>query len=600
MAKKFILKALGNSIGIANRRIERNLLNLSNIGLKWDESLIRFARGLGATETDETNNEIYPNSGYTENQNAYNHIASLTGNNDYIAFFDKSYAARRTFLRRFALQGEIEFVLDQICNESVVYDDLHYFAYPNTKQLKSILSKDSGKRIVDELNESYKRVYSKFKFNESDDAWQYMKRFLVDGFLAFEIIYQMDAATGKATEIIGFQELDPITLEPDLKQDKDGNQYKIWIQYKGDPERERILPDSNVIYISWAKNNMVSRISYTERLVRAFNMLRTLENSRIIWNVQNAQKRIKFVVPIGSQSEQTARTRLNELQNYYKEDIIIDDNSGEVTINGQSKYSFNKTFFFPSREGTQTEISEIGVEGYDLNNTEQLKYFWQRFIIESQLPKDRFTMLGEGEGTSAVPTSTSTISREEYKFSLFINRLRMVFKEILIKPMWLQFCLKYPEFATNNILQANMGLCYNEENVFVLAKQRAIVADGANLVQTLAGLNGADGKPAFSMKFLTLKYLGLTDADWKLNEKYKAEEEKEAEELQKQNPQMNGGDMGMGMGPTGFGGDMTGGFGGDMGGFGGSEIGMGEPTGGIGAGGEEGMGAEPSGEPAEL
>ena len=202
-----------------------------------------------------------------------------------------------------------------------------------------------------------------------------MKRFLVDGFLAFEIIYQTDRATGKAVDIIGFQELDPVTLEPDIRFDEDGNEYKVWIQYRGDAEKERILPDSNVIYISWARNNFISRLSYTEQLVRSFNMLRTLENSRVIWNVQNAQKRNKFVVPIGSQSKQMAKTRLNELQAYYKEDIIIDDNSGEVTVNGQPKFSFNKTFFFPSREGSQTEISEVGVEGYDLNSTEQLRYF---------------------------------------------------------------------------------------------------------------------------------------------------------------------------------------------------------------------------------
>lgn len=54
-----------------------------------------------------------------------------------------------------------------------------------------------------------------------------MKRFLVDGFLAFEIIYQTDRATGKAVDIIGFQELDPVTLEPDIRFDEDGNEYKV-------------------------------------------------------------------------------------------------------------------------------------------------------------------------------------------------------------------------------------------------------------------------------------------------------------------------------------------------------------------------------------
>ena len=122
-------------------------------------------------------------------------------------------------------------------------------------------------------------------------------------------------------------------------------------------------------------------------------------------------------------------------------------------------------------------------------------------------------MMGvDGDSSNPVPTSNNTVSREEYKFSLFINRLRTVFKELLVKPMWMQFCLKYPAFATNNVLRSALGLSYVEENLFVLAKERAIIADGAALVQNLSGINGADGRPVFSMRFL-VKYLGLSDDD---------------------------------------------------------------------------------------
>ena len=111
---------------------------------------------------------------------------------------------------------------------------------------------------------------------------------------------------------------------------------------KGDKQNQRELLDTNIIYISWAKTNFVSHFSYCERLVRSFNMLRTLENSRIIWNIQNAQKRIKIVVPIGTESDQIAKTRLRELEAHYKEDIVVDNMSGEITVNGQPKFSFAK------------------------------------------------------------------------------------------------------------------------------------------------------------------------------------------------------------------------------------------------------------------
>jgi hypothetical protein len=432
--------------------------------------------------------------------------------------------------------------------------------------LKSILSKEHGKEIVDAINESYRKVYHLFHFNEGNDAWHYVKKFLVDGFLAFEIIYATNESGTRATDIVGFQELDPITLQPEIRVDKaTGKDVKVWIQNKGDANNERVLLDTNVIYISWAKNNFISHLSYCERLIRSFNMLRTLENSRIIWNIQNAQKRIKIVVPTGSQSEQKVKTRLRQLEAQYKEDINIDNMSGEITVNGQPKFSFAKTFIFPSKEGTQTEISELGVDGHDMNSTESLKWFWQRFLIETRLPKDRFNMIFDGAEISAIPDNSS-MTREEYKFSLFINRIRDIFKEILIKPMWTQFCIHHPNFSTGTMLKNALGLEFVEENVFALAKEKAILEQGTGIVQTLAALQNADQTPVFSMRFLLQKYLSLSDEDWALNKKMMEEEKKEQEAA---GAAAGGGDMGGGMPGADFGGGMDMGgadMGADMGG----------------------------------
>lgn len=582
MPKRYILKSLTNANEAKpNRRLESNLLSLSALGVKWNSSLIKQMRGVGAEETalNDTFNGTTLNDDYE-----FRRHSNIAGQNDYIAFFDQSYQMRRDFLRKFALQGEIDYVLDTIADETIVNDDMHYFAYPNTKRLKSILKADQGKEIVNQLNSAYRRIYHLFHFNEGNDAWHYVKKFLIDGFLAFEIIYDTTSDDKIAKDIVGFQELDPITLQPAIKQDLQGKEYKVWIQNKGDAQNERVLLDTNVIYISWAKNNFISHLSYCEHLIRTFNMLRTLENSRIIWNLQNAQKRVKIVVPAGTQSEQKIKTRLRELEARYKEEIVIDNMSGEITVNGQPKFSFAKTFIFPSKEGTQTEISELGVEGHDMNSVESLKWFWQRFLIETRLPKDRFNMLFDGQESSVVPDN-GTMTREEYKFSLFIQRIRDIIKEILIKPTWTQFCLHNKNFANNNVLKNALGLTYTEENVFALAKEKAILEQGSQLIQTLSGLQNADQTPVFSMRFLLQKYLNLSDDDWALNNKFLDEDKKKAEEAQKEQGEQGGlgGDLGGGFGNDmggdfGGGGDLGGGFGNDMGGVdlgGGQELGGG-------------------------
>ena len=524
-AKKryFIKSIVGGTEDSVGTSLEKNLMRLSSIGITWDKSLIRNMRGLGVAETSDQNNTSsygMPNIAQ-EFEQRYNKIHSIAGENEFIAFYDKNYQSRRDFLRKFSMQGEIEFAVSTISDDAIVYDDNNYFAYPNTKQLYSHLKKERGKEIVDDLNESFKKVYNSWKFNESNDAWHYFYKFLVDGILAFEIIYQKNQSSGDAVDIIGFQELDPITLEPGILKDEHNNEIKVWYQYKGDAEREKILPDANVIYIAWARSNFISRISYVEHLMRSFNMLRTLENSRLIWNLQNAQKQLKIVVPVGTQNEIKRRDRLSQLKAEYKEDISIDNLSGEVTVNGSPKFNFAKTFIFPSDDQGNIDISEVGINGHDLSNIEPLKFFYQKFILDTKIPSSRFANLFGNQGNVAgIPTSDDVQNREEYTYSLFIKRCRNIYKELLLKPTWNLFCIKHPEFNTNVLLRSLLGLNFVEDNIFTLAKLRKIADDGASVISNLSSISNPDGSPFFSMRFLTEKYLGLTPEDYKLNEKY--------------------------------------------------------------------------------
>lgn len=560
--KRYFIKSIIGGEDSIGKSLEKNLMRLSSIGLTWDKSLIRNMKGLGVAETNDDTFQSYGVNNYAQQfEEKYNKINSIVGENDFIAFYDRNYSNRRDFLRKFSMQGEIEYAVSTIADDAIVYDDNNYFAYPNTRQLYSHLKKERGKEIVDNLNTAYKKVYNAWKFNETNDAWHYFYKFLVDGIIAFEIIYQTNKTSGDAVDILGFQELEVTTLEPGVLKDDKGNEAKVWYQYKGDKERERVLPDANVIYISWSKSNFISRISYVEHLIRPFNMLRTLENSRIIWNLQNAQKQLKIVVPVGTQNEMKRRQRLAALKAEYKEEVTIDDLSGEVTVNGSPKFNFAKTFLFPSDDQGSIDISEINVGGHDLSNIEQLKFFYQKFILETKIPSSRFgNLFGNQGGVSGIPTSDDVQNREEYTYSLFIKRCRNLFKEMLIKPTWNLFCIKYPEFNTNRLLRSLIGLNFVEENVFTLAKLRKIANDGADVISSLSSMQNPDGTPFFSMRFLTEKYLGLTPEDYKLNEKYIVEDKKKY------------GDANDGAGP-----EAPGSFGG--GDFGGGDLGGGPDMG---------------------
>jgi hypothetical protein len=358
---------------------------------------------------------------------------------------------------------------------------------------------------------------------------------------------------------------------------------------------ERELPDTNVIYISWAKTNFLSRLSYVEKLVRPFNMLRTMENSHVIWNVQNSQKRINVTVPT-SISEVRGRSRMSEIKSIFKEDISIDGTTGELIVNGQPNFQFYKTFFTPSKGGEKIEIGEIDTAGHDMNTTESLKYFWQRFMISTELPKDRFSMIFDSQSAPAI-SDKSSMTKEEYKFNLFIKRVRSIIKELLVKPMWIQFCIKYPNFSTNNTLKSSVGIKYINENIFEKERERAMLETGAATIQTLSGIKRADGKtPLFASKFLFEKFLLLSEDDWKLNDKYIQEEKAENKNnggVQQGAPSQ---DMGIGGAPDMGGGmDMSGGM--DLGG-GEEPLGGMDMSGGMDLGGGMETTTPPGGEPS--
>ena len=520
----------------------KNILRLSFLGTKWNNNIIKKSRALGAYEAEaRSGDDIY---------DALNNLAinDIVGENQYIAYGDKSYASRREFIRAFALDATIENCLETISDETIIYDDNGYFANINLDILKSRLKPvEKSKTILKGLQTSYDKVYQAFKFNVSNYAWQYMKKFLTDGFLCFEIIYDNDEY-GNATDVIGFKDLDPVSIKPEIRERVNPDtgkreEYKVWIQFAGDIENERELPDASIIYLSWASANYISSLSYVERLIKSFNILRQIENSRIIWNVQNAQNRIKITVPVGSNNEHKIRTRLAEMRALYKEEVNIDTQSGELVYNGTTNFPFYKNYLIPSSGGEEIKFDTIKGEGFDLNSVEQLTYFWDRFLSETKIPRSRFRYSVAKNSSGANYVGDNTVTREEYAFSRFLDRIRILFRDILIKPTWQQFSITYPEFATTDVLKNYITIEYNEENIFKRKKELEIHESSIKLIDSLSKVQDFDGTPYFSKKFLLEQYLEIPESMQKLNAKYKIREKLEIQrkklEAENQAPDFN-------------------------------------------------------------
>ena len=488
--------------------------NMSRLGMDYEDDVIANMRAIPADKN------LLPKENQLQQQDLFQQLSSAwkVKQNADKNFFEKDFPQKRDALRKLALQPELEDILDTMTDESIVYDsDYTYFAEPFIEQQElNELEKKARKKISEEMNKIYRSLYK--MLNWKYRAWDDFKRFLVEGILAWEIVYD---SLEKPTKIIGLIPLDPATLTKKFNNNK-----WYWVQFKGMNGKERTLLDSQVIYISYQETNCISRLSYLERLIRPFNIYRIVEQAQLIWTITNASYKMKFTIPVKGMNKTMGMQTISSAMNRYKEDIKFQGETGELTINGQVNMPFNKEYWFPETESGSPEIESIGGDGPELNDNDQLKYFKNQLYKVSKIPISRFD---QEAGETWFGTDATSAARIEINFARFITRLRNQFSQIIIKPLQLQLSLMMPELQGNRQILEAISLKYHSYNLFEEMMDIELMQKRVDFIQTMKesmvdmDVEGNDIK-FFSSKYLVGKYLKLPAQDLELNAKLKQEE----------------------------------------------------------------------------
>ena len=488
--------------------------NLSRMGMSYDEDVIKNMRAIPADKN------LIPKPTQLVNQDLFAQLSSSwkVKQNQDKGFFEKDFPQKREALRKLALQPELEDILDTMTNEAIVYDtDLTYFAEPfiEAQELHDFKPKVRSK-INDVLNKNFRRFYK--MLNWKYRAWDDFKRFLVEGILAWEIVYD---SLEKPTQIIGLIPLDPATLTKKF----DNNKW-YWVQFKGMQGKERTLLDSQVVYVTYQETNCISRVSYLERLIRPFNIYRIVEQAQLIWTITNSSYKMKFTIPVKGMNKTMGMQTLSSAMNKYKEDIKFVGDTGELTVNGQVNMPFNKEYWFPENESGSPEIETLGGDGPELNDNDQLKYFKNQLYKISKIPLNRFD---QEAGETWFGADATSVARTEIDFARFVTRLRNQFAQTIIKPLQIALALELPELQDNRQFLEAISLQYKSYNLFEELMEQELATKRVEFIQTMKesmidmDVEGNEIK-FFSSKFLVQKYLKLSDADLKLNDKMKQEE----------------------------------------------------------------------------
>lgn len=494
--------------------ISRFFSNMSRLGMNYEDDVISNMRAIPADKN------MLPKENLLQQQDLFQQLSSAwkVKQNADKNFFEKDFPQKREALRKLALQPELEDILDTMTDEAIVYDsDYTYFANPFIEaQELAEFKKPMRDKITETMNKEFRRFYK--MLNWKYRAWDDFKRFLVEGILAWEIVYD---DIKNPTKIIGIIPLDPATLTKKF----DNNKW-YWVQFKGMNGKERTLLDSQIIYVTYQETNCISRLSYLERLIRPFNIYRIVEQAQLIWTITNSSYKMKFTIPVKGMNKTMGMQTISSAMNRYKEDIKFQGETGELTINGQVNMPFNKEYWFPETESGSPEIEPIGGDGPELNDNDQLKFFKNQLYKVSKIPINRFD---QESGETWFGADASSVARIEINFARFVTRLRNQFSQIIIKPLQLQLALAFPELQNNRQILEAVSLKYQSYNLFEELMDMEIMQKRVDFIQTVKesmvdmDMEGNEIK-YFSSEFLVQKYLHLSDQDIKLNAKLKQEE----------------------------------------------------------------------------
>ena len=510
-------------LNTSSARVGSTLSNLSKFGTRHEDLLLKNSQAIGFIE-----GQLQARSGRSAmNDDLMKFSMAISDTTSQLrtkalAFFQLDYVVKRERLRDIAANGEIEFVLETIVDDMIVYDDENRFVYPKDLTGKMLYRGNTKEerlnfqeKVVRKYNDNFEKIYNAWGFADGIASWQYAFQFLIEGHLTFEIIYDN---LEKPKEIIGFKELDPASIAPQLQKDAKGKIFMQWLQYDQLTGSTRVLNDSQVIYISYSNHFRTKRISFVERLIRSFNLLRIIEHSKVIWHVMNAPIRLQTTVPIGTKSFQKGQEDVREFLNMFKEDVVFNGDTGELQVDGKPNVLFYKNYVTPINDQNQAvKIEAINMPGPNLSGSELLNYFYKKLKMDSKIPYSRW----EGQsGMGAFTLNAEGITREEIRYQKFVNRLRSAFSELIVKPWYLQMCLDFPELGDDYKFNNAIGITYNNDNVSEEMKKNEIEAKRIAAFQAKKGVMNDDGTPYFATEYLIREELKMTESEIESNQQW--------------------------------------------------------------------------------
>jgi hypothetical protein len=219
-------------------------------------------------------------------------------------------------------------------------------------------------------------------------------------------------------------------------------------------------------------------LSHLHKAIKPLNQLRMLEDATVIYRITRAPERRIFYIDVGNLPRMKAEQYLRDIMSRYKNKLVYNSETGEVTDDRRHQ-SMLEDYWLPRREGGRgTEITTLP-GGENLGQLDDVEYFQKKLYKSLNVPISR---LESDTGFSL--GRESEITRDELKFSKFINRLQLrfstLFNDLLEKQLILKGVIAKEDWVKIN---ENISYQFAEDSHYREVKESEMMAGRLNLLR---------------------------------------------------------------------------------------------------------------------
>jgi len=400
--------------------------------------------------------------------------------------------------RNMSLHQEIDQAIQEICNDAIISDN----GVSVEISLYDVdLSDNIKEKIIDEFNYILKLLKFKSK------GYNIFTRWYIDG----KIIYhKVIDKSGKG--IVDLLPIDPLYIklirehivqknssmfELELYDTTKSKEYfiysKVPLNSKDMSGNEQLvkngvkIPRDAIAYVTSGVTDETGKavLSYLYKSIKPWNNLKLMEDSVVIYRVTRAPERRAFYIDVGNLPKGKAEQYLKDIMNRFKNKIVYDASTG--TVNQQKKFqAMIEDYWLPRREGGRGTEIDLLQGGQQLGEIDDVNYFKDKLYRSLNVPLSRF----QQDSSSFNLGRTSEITRDEVKFSKFINRLRVRFSQLFEDILKTQLILK--KIITEdewNEIRDEISFDFTEDNYFSEFKEIEILRER---IETFSLMQQAD------------------------------------------------------------------------------------------------------------